>query len=276
MSKKCILFFTAIILSFCFTNQAKALPRYIHVTVEPNGQDLQAYVFGQFMFSGGVFFINPDNYTRFPVPPDANNIKVEELNLIDWIWSTETYQTLYLPEQSNWPMIQWDLHYFESTYPFTLTYRIEYDHTLIKRDDEYIFFYADESLELLPYDPNTYPNGLYSAESDSNLSCVINFPQGYYIEGVWSRDIPLQYQVNGNQLTFSVNYPQADRLSVSMKLICAYLLAGDLNDDCTVNGYDFVIMAEAWISDFTDLKDIADNWLIDCDVTPSDPACVPK
>jgi len=43
---------------------------------------------------------------------------------------------------------------------------------------------------------------------------------------------------------------------------CLYLLAGDLNDDCNVDFYDFALMAA--------------NWLIDCDITPDNPACVPK
>jgi hypothetical protein len=43
---------------------------------------------------------------------------------------------------------------------------------------------------------------------------------------------------------------------------CLFNLAGDLNDDCKVDFRDFAYMAE--------------NWLIDCDTNPSDPACVPK
>ena len=43
---------------------------------------------------------------------------------------------------------------------------------------------------------------------------------------------------------------------------CQYLLDGDLNDDCKVDFSDFVMMAA--------------NWLIDCDQTPENPACIPK
>ena len=39
-------------------------------------------------------------------------------------------------------------------------------------------------------------------------------------------------------------------------------LSGDINNDCKVDFYDFAIMAE--------------NWLIDCQANPSNPACVPK
>ena len=43
---------------------------------------------------------------------------------------------------------------------------------------------------------------------------------------------------------------------------CQYVLAGDLNDDCGVNTADLAIMAA--------------SWLIDCELDPTDPACVPK
>ncbi|UCG59163.1 MAG: hypothetical protein JSU70_06565 [Phycisphaerales bacterium] len=43
---------------------------------------------------------------------------------------------------------------------------------------------------------------------------------------------------------------------------CQYVLAGDLNGDCRVNSADLAIMAA--------------SWLIDCELEPADPACVPK
>jgi hypothetical protein len=43
---------------------------------------------------------------------------------------------------------------------------------------------------------------------------------------------------------------------------CGYVLTGDMNDDCKFDFRDFAVMAA--------------NWLIDCDQTPGDPACVPK
>ncbi len=50
--------------------------------------------------------------------------------------------------------------------------------------------------------------------------------------------------------------------SLVMRRHCQYVLAGDLNDDCRVDISDFALMAA--------------NWLIDCDMNPADPACVPK
>jgi alpha-tubulin suppressor-like RCC1 family protein len=50
--------------------------------------------------------------------------------------------------------------------------------------------------------------------------------------------------------------------SLAIRRNCEYMLSGDLNDDCKV--------------DFSDLALMAAHWLIDCDLNPTDPACVPK
>jgi hypothetical protein len=50
--------------------------------------------------------------------------------------------------------------------------------------------------------------------------------------------------------------------SLAIREACQYVLTGDLNDDCRVNLADLAVMAE--------------NWLIDCNLNPSDPACIPK
>lgn len=50
--------------------------------------------------------------------------------------------------------------------------------------------------------------------------------------------------------------------SLAIKRNCEYVLTGDLNDDCKV--------------DFSDFEILAANWLIDCNLDPSNPACVPK
>ena len=52
------------------------------------------------------------------------------------------------------------------------------------------------------------------------------------------------------------------RHSLGLKQVCQYTLVGDINDDCKVDFYDFALMAA--------------NWLIDCNINPSDPACTTK
>ena len=46
------------------------------------------------------------------------------------------------------------------------------------------------------------------------------------------------------------------------KFVCEFVVGGDINDDCRVDLYDFARMAE--------------NWLIDCQANPADPACVAR
>ena len=53
-----------------------------------------------------------------------------------------------------------------------------------------------------------------------------------------------------------------ERHSLAIRKFCNYSLVGDVNDDCRCDMEDFAIMA--------------DNWLIDCDVEPSNTACVAK
>ncbi len=43
---------------------------------------------------------------------------------------------------------------------------------------------------------------------------------------------------------------------------CLYDLKGDVDNDCKVDFFDFTMTAA--------------NWLIDCDLTPGNPACIPK
>ena len=250
MTTKHILIFIAVLSGFCFIGKAEV--REIDVTITQTGQDLQANVSGTFGL-GGANFCFPENITLFPVPPDANNIDVSS---VPWTWSVEIYQTLYLPEEPNWPMIQWELVYFTGPYyPFTVWYSFHYEHILIKREGKFIFFYSNESL-------GTYwflygPHGLFYAED-----FTVHFPSTYSIEGVWSRDIPIPYQVNATNLTFSVDSEHIDRITIILRGPCEHVLEGDLNDDCVV--------------DFKDLAVMGSNWLIDCIEDPDNPACLPK
>ena len=50
--------------------------------------------------------------------------------------------------------------------------------------------------------------------------------------------------------------------SLAIADICPYTLEGDLDYDCNVNLVDFAMMAA--------------NWLIDCELTPDNPACIPR
>lgn len=78
--------------------------------------------------------------------------------------------------------------------------------------------------------------------------------------------------------------------------ICMFVLAGDLNNDCKVDFYDFALFATEWLAEgcgepdlcggadfdlsgdvtLIDFAELAQNWLIDCQANSSNPACVSK
>jgi probable HAF family extracellular repeat protein len=77
----------------------------------------------------------------------------------------------------------------------------------------------------------------------------------------------LMYAYDINNSGWIVGYginPQGEEHAFLLvpKPSCDYKLAGDLNDDCKVDFADFAVMAT--------------NWLVDCELYPTDPACVPK
>lgn len=88
------------------------------------------------------------------------------------------------------------------------------------------------------------------------------------VQGAWDADmvIPLLGGCSGElDGTLPSGVAYLDNFIVdsgTIVPICEYALAGDLNNDCKVDFLDFAIMAT--------------NWLIDCDQTPGDPACIPK
>lgn len=66
-------------------------------------------------------------------------------------------------------------------------------------------------------------------------------------------------------LTFAVAGQNDDwyqEIDFYVEVLCPYKLAGDANGDCKVDLADLALMAE--------------NWLIDCVASPTQPACVPR
>jgi hypothetical protein len=108
---------------------------------------------------------------------------------------------------------------------------------------------------------------------DGNVYLIKTYPDG---NSQWQRTFGGSYDDGGRsvQQTSDGGYIIAGGISslgagsydiYLIKLsseVCQYALAGDMNNDCKVDFYDFAIMAA--------------NWLIDCNIEPNDPSCVPK
>lgn len=128
------------------------------------------------------------------------------------------------------------------------------------------------TITLNTYFVDTYPDGIRLPIADRwDISDTIGLlaPSTYsVISKVWVADM------------FPSGYRLADTLSTTLtvELLCGYAAAGDFNDDCMVELSDFGLLAIDWQTayDPNDLADMANNWLLDCKVTPGDPACVPK
>lgn len=265
-----IVVITAILLSTC--SLGLGIEQLIDVEITQEGNGLKASVHGSYMGSGC------DDYTTYyPVPPDAFNVNVNGIEpwFEGWSWSTLQYETLVLPEQSLFLMLEWS-YCSPDTCPITTYYGVYYDHYLLQRpNNEYIFFYANESYDFLP-DPY-WPHGRFSG-NDFN----IYFPECYEVKSVTSGIdyVPIDYEVTGNKLEFYItkNDPNYDRLIVTLEKHCNYVLASDQNDDCRVDFIDHAILAQSMTEkiDFQQVAVLAENWLIDCCIEPTNPACVPK
>ncbi|MHC5075172.1 MAG: GLUG motif-containing protein, partial [Planctomycetota bacterium] len=153
----------------------------IHITESPSG--LHANFSGDFHFN----YIPTDvTSMMFPVPPDATGIGVWLWDsALEWYWADDTYPTV-VPELPEIPMVEWDGPFDEWGGLFT----VDYEHDLIERPGEYIFFYACGTGKYFPtYDKVTI------AYFD------IYLPPGYEITGIWLDNIPHGWVQQGTHVS---------------------------------------------------------------------------
>jgi len=95
------------------------------------------------------------------------------------------------------------------------------------------------------------------APGDYEVQVMFNERTGYAYYGMWS-------SLNGSQIFLlgDTTAVPAEPEIQALNLVCPYRLLGDTNHDCRIN--------------FLDIAIVAMNWLIDCTMDPSDPACIYK
>ncbi|MHC4693266.1 MAG: FG-GAP repeat domain-containing protein, partial [Planctomycetota bacterium] len=186
----------------------------MYVEIQPHADRLHAVFTGDFTFTN---IPNDVNSMMFPVPPGANNISAWQDGVeLGWTWSSEEYPTI-LPEMPTIPMIEW-----QGPFPTNgAVFRVDYEHDLIERPEEFIFFYA-------------VGTGKYFSTYAKITTAYFNIllPLGYTVKGVWLDDVPHAYLVEGYDLTIIV---QSEYGPITNDLIIS-LVKSPAGDDCNGNG----------------------------------------
>lgn len=193
------------------------IDHYVNVEITQESDGLKAAVECDFMLSGMDCFT-----VYYPVPPDANNII---FGFSEPVHAHAIYSNHVLPEQLYWPMIEGSYCCID-TCPITIVWPIYYEHYLLKRPgNEYIFFYPNMSSD----DPESedWPHGRLSANY-----FIVDFPANYQVKSVTVGigKNPVDYNVTDNRLEFYIDYNDThyERIIVTLKRRCDYILAGDL------------------------------------------------
>ena len=198
------------------------------IDIERTENALYASFGGDFTFN----YIPTDVASMFfPVPVGASNVHVRQDGaVLSWTWSSEEHYPTILPEMPTIPMIEWPGPFPESGAVFT----VEYEHHLIERADEFIFFYALGTGKYFPtYDKTT------TAYFD------ILLPGDFDVAGVWLDETAHEYEVVGGHLMVTVESqfgPIVNDLIVSL----VPAMPGDANLDGVVDSLDFAVMVLNW------------------------------
>ncbi len=178
---------------------------WLDVRIEPSTGTLRARVDGDFGFLPTMDF---PTTMSFPVPPQSTIVGIwQETDPLAWEWIPDRYSTV-LPEMPTIPMLQWTV--LAPLPIYHVTFHAIYEHDLIRRPGEYIFFYALGS--------GRYMTG---TGIQHGLAAWINVHllPGTHVYGVWLNQHPHEFAVCGDTLeitVFSLNEPETRDLMVSL------------------------------------------------------------
>jgi len=160
----------------------------LSVEIHPADDELTAYFSGQYHFSYIDEYLP---YMYFPVPPDANNVSVcVDGEPIGWqIWPGWNYHT-NLAEMPEMPIIKCDGPFAKTGAVVT----IEYEHRLIQRTKDYIYFY-----------PFTFSG---THRNEPTIATVkIKIPPGFHISEVRLGDTLLEYSSAYSKIMITTEFP---------------------------------------------------------------------
>lgn len=172
----------------------------------------------------------------FPVPPDSTNIGVyQDGAALPWWWRAQDCYTTVLPEMPCIPMAEWAGPFPEDGAVFT----VEYEHDLIERPGEFIYFYA-------------IGTGRYFPTYQKTVKAVfdISLPPGVRVNGVWLDETPVSradYQISGTHMTMTLTAwfgPFTKDLIIS--LVPQFPLQGDADLSGYVDDDDLSLLLSHW------------------------------
>jgi hypothetical protein len=200
----------------------------LHIQITSNGAGLQATVTSEFALVPQNDIVTS---ILFPIPRDSRNVAVFLVTgttetPITWQWNTDPWNnyTTIVPEEPNLPIIEW---FGPWTSYATVRFKVTYQHDLIERPDEKVFFYASGVSKLS------------GTTQFLNVDFNITLPPGYSAVPHLDTDTVI-FDLFRYQMTFSIT-PPAPSLRIYKDIVMSLkpdASMGDCNHDGIPNYED--------------------------------------
>jgi hypothetical protein len=199
----------------------------LHIAIAPDGNSLEATVTSEFA-------LYPRNYPvttiLFPVPRDTRNVNVFLVEgsvetLVAWQWSALPLNyTTIVTEEPNLPIIQWDGYWLVNT---TTRFKVTYQHDLIERPDEKVFFYASGVSKLS------------GTTQFFNVDFDITLPPCYSVNTLHQDTTPWPYTQTGYTMNFLIHPSESGAGDLGFRIYTDTILSLKPDTaacDCSGNG----------------------------------------